>query len=87
MKIIILYHPSYRVQIVLITNRGGWDFASDKQTYTGNDGYLFPPGAQLGNLAWTCQILWTHYRYTMNSTMLHTLLVPMLRMSNNYYTR
>ena len=65
--------------------RGGWDFASDLYTYTGNNGYLFPPGAQLGNLAWTVQILWTHYHYTQNTTMLRTLIYPMLRMSNNYY--
>ena len=70
-----------------LTRRGGWDFASDKKTYTGNEGYLTPPGSQLGNLAWTCQLLWTHYRFTMNTTMLRTLLVPMLRMSNNYYAR
>lgn len=67
--------------------RGGWDFASDLYTYTGNNGYLFPPGAQLGNLAWTVQILWTHYHYTQNTTMLRTLIYPMLRMSNNYYMR
>ncbi len=71
----------------LVYCRGGWDFASDKYTYTGNNGYFYPPGSQLGNLAWTCQILWVHYRYTMNTTMLTTLLAPLLRMSNNYYTR
>ena len=48
---------------------------------------MAPPGGQLGNLAWTAQSLWTHFRYTGNRTMLRTLVYPLLRMSNNYYTR
>lgn len=48
---------------------------------------MAPPGGQLGNLAWTVQLLWTHWRYTGNETMLRTLVYPLLRMANNYYTR
>lgn len=48
---------------------------------------MAPPGGQLGNLAWTAQILWTHFRYTGNRTMLRSLVYPLLRMSNNYYAR
>lgn len=67
--------------------RAGWDFGTDKICYTCQDSYMAPPGGQLGNLGWTAQILWTHYRYTGNETMLRTLVYPLLRMSNNYYTR
>lgn len=71
----------------MFRRRAGWDFGTDKICYTCQDGYMAPPGGQLGNLAWTAQILWTHFRYTGNRTMLRTLVYPLLRMSNNYYTR
>ena len=67
--------------------RAGWDFGTDRICYTCQNGYMAPPGGQLGNLAWTAQLLWTHWRYPGNETMLRTLVYPLLRVANNYYTR
>lgn len=49
-------------------------------------GCLTSPPTVIGNLLWTCQLYWLHYRYSLNTTLLSNGLYPLLSKAVNYYT-
>ena len=54
------------------------------------ESYVYPPSdrtpnAELGNLPWTCLLLWRQYRVTMDESILRDDVFPLLRASVNYY--
>jgi alpha-L-fucosidase 2 len=44
-----------------------------------------PPDPELGDLPWALHNVWLHYRHSMDESVLHDILFPLLRRAMNYY--